>query len=154
MSSHYPPYAHPYPYQAPMQYDPRQAGQGVYQGAFAAPYQPGFDQMGPMPGAAGQGQAQQGLPYQGYHQRQYAYPARASAPFFNFSNDRFLKGLLIGAAATYLVTNESVQRTLIKGAVRTWSMLQGGVEEIKERFHDAEAELHHDAERRATRQDD
>lgn len=109
--------------------------------------------MAPMPGAAWEGHAQQGLPYQAYHQPQYAAPAQASAPFFNFSNDRFLKGLLIGVAATYLVTNESVQRTVIKGAVRTWSMLQGGVEEIKERFHDAEAELHHDAERRAAPQD-
>lgn len=55
--------------------------------------------------------------------------------------DRFLKGLLIGAAAAYILTNESVQRTAIKGAVKAWSLLQGGVEEIKERFHDAEAEL-------------
>jgi hypothetical protein len=56
-------------------------------------------------------------------------------------NDRFLKGLLIGAAAAYLLTNESVQRTAIKGAVKAWSLLQGGVEELKERFHDAEAEI-------------
>jgi len=35
-----------------------------------------------------------------------------------------------------------VQRTLIKGAVKAWSFVHGGVEEIKERFHDAEAELH------------
>jgi len=70
-----------------------------------------------------------------------AYPA-ASSPFFNFSNDRFLKGLLIGAAAAYVLTNEDVQRTAIKGVVKVWSFLQGGLEEIKERFHDAEAELH------------
>lgn len=69
------------------------------------------------------------------------YPP-ASSPFFNFSNDRFLKGLLIGAAAAYVVTNEDVQRTAIKGVVKVWSFLQGGLEEIKERFHDAEAELH------------
>ena len=55
--------------------------------------------------------------------------------------DRFFKGLLIGAAAAYILTNESVQRAAIKGAVRAWSLLQGGAEEIKERFHDAEAEL-------------
>lgn len=71
-----------------------------------------------------------------------AYPAQQSSSFFNFSNDRFLKGLLIGAAATYLLTNESVQRTAISGAVKVWNFIQGGVEEIKERFHDAEAELH------------
>ncbi|MBK1646007.1 hypothetical protein CKO25_15390 [Thiocapsa imhoffii] len=69
-------------------------------------------------------------------------PAPASS-FFNFNNDRFLKGLLIGAAATYLLTNESVQRTAIKGVVQLWSAVQGGIEEAKERFHDAEAELRH-----------
>lgn len=71
-----------------------------------------------------------------------ANPTQQSTPFFNFSNDRFLKGLLIGAAAAYLLTNESVQRTAIKGAVKAWSLVHGGVEEVKERFHDAEAELH------------
>lgn len=71
-----------------------------------------------------------------------AYQSQQPTPFFNFANDRFLKGLLIGAAAAYLLTNETVQRTAIKGAVKAWSFVQGGVEEIKERFHDAEAELH------------
>jgi hypothetical protein len=35
-----------------------------------------------------------------------------------------------------------VQRTAIKGVVKSWSLVQGAVEEIKERFHDAEAEIH------------
>ena len=61
--------------------------------------------------------------------------------------DRFLKGLLIGAAATYLLTNEQVQRTAIKGVVQAWSLLQGGLEEVKERFGDAQAELHHTNQR-------
>lgn len=77
----------------------------------------------------------------------YAVPRQAQqqSAFLNFGNDRFLKGLLIGAAATYLLTNESVQRTLIKGVVQVWSAVQGGIEEAKERFHDAEAELQHAA---------
>lgn len=75
---------------------------------------------------------------QGYEQG-YDYGARppASAAFY----DRFLKGLAIGAAAAYLLTNDGVQRATIKGAVKMWSVVQGGVEEIKERFKDAEAEL-------------
>ncbi len=60
---------------------------------------------------------------------------------FGLTNERFLKGLLVGAAAAYLLTNDSVQRNAIKAVVKVWSVLQGGVEEIKERFHDAEAEL-------------
>lgn len=138
MSNHHPP-NHPYqpPYLQPF-------GQG------GAGPQPG-QVHGPMMGGPAYGYQSQafhsGVP-------QGVYPVRPAAPFFNFSNDRFLKGLLIGAAATYLVTNEGVQRAVIKGVVRTWSMLQGGIEEIKERFEDAEAELHHDAERRATQKDD
>lgn len=113
-------------------------------------------------GYQAQGQAHQGNAYTAYpagyptgqyqathyqaaqYQPQAAYPGvqyQTQTPFLNFSNDRFLKGLLIGAAAAYVLTNESVQRTAIKGVVKAWSMLQGGVEEIKERFQDAEAEI-------------
>ncbi|WP_206199350.1 YtxH domain-containing protein [Parasulfuritortus cantonensis] len=70
------------------------------------------------------------------------YYRQQSASMFN---DRFLKGLLIGAAAAYLLTNETVQRNAIKGTVKVWSLLQGGVEELKERFHDAEAEIRAEA---------
>lgn len=78
----------------------------------------------------------------GVSPRQQSYDAaRPSQPFFNLGNDRFVKGLLIGAAAAYLLTNEDVQRTAIKGAVKLWSTVQGGIEEAKERFRDAEAEL-------------
>jgi hypothetical protein len=111
------------------------------------------------PGAGAMGQAQgpgmgamaQG---QGYYAQGMAHPAYAyypphyqqqSSSLFGFANDRFLKGLVIGAAAAYLLTNESVQRTAIKGAVKVWSLLQGGVEELKERFHDAEAEIRAEA---------
>jgi len=140
LSSHYPPYP-PYVHH-PASF--AQAGQGGH--AWYPQYNAG------QPGAGWSGNTPPGG-YPGYQPSQGSYPARNSPPFFNFSNDRFIKGLLIGAAATYLVTNEDVQRSLIKGVVKTWSMLQGGVEEIKERFHDAEAELHHDAERAGTRND-
>lgn len=122
-----------------------------------------YPQLGGAP-APGQGQQQpQGagpayavhaMPQQGYPMGQYqsaypgaynsGYPAvqpQTQTPFINYTNDRFLKGVLIGAAAAYVLTNESVQRSAIKGAIKVWSMLQGGVEEIKERFHDAEAEI-------------
>jgi hypothetical protein len=56
-------------------------------------------------------------------------------------SNRFIRGLVIGAAATYVLSNEEVQRAAIKSAVKAWSTLQGGVEELKERFQDAEAEL-------------
>lgn len=56
-------------------------------------------------------------------------------------NDRFLKGVLIGAAAAYVLTNEKIQHAAIKSVVKAWTLMQGGVEELKERFQDAEAEV-------------
>ena len=104
--------------------------------------------MNPMQGAGmgtmnmGQGGYQQGMYPQGVGYPMYApYYPQENSSLFGFANDRFLKGLLIGAAAAYLLTNENVQRTAIKGAVKAWGLLQGGVEELKERFHDAEAEI-------------
>lgn len=52
-----------------------------------------------------------------------------------------LTGMVVGAAAAYLLSNETVQRTLIRAAVSVWSTVQGGLEEVKERFRDAEAEI-------------
>jgi len=122
----------PGPYQAA----PAGGGPGPYQSQPAA--QPGYGQGGY--GQGGYGASYPAAYYQGgapHPQAQY----QAQTPFLNFGSDRFLKGLLIGAAAAYLLTNESVQRGAIKGVVKAWSMLQGGVEEIKERFQDAEAEI-------------
>ena len=130
--------SHPYATQHPQAVSPLPGGAqmahpqpGMMQAAgYQAGYHPAYQQApmaAPAPAAAMPG-------------RGYSTPA-AQSSFFNLGNDRFLKGLLIGAAAAYLLTNESVQRTAIKGAVKLWGGLQGGVEEIKERFHDAEAEL-------------
>jgi hypothetical protein len=57
-------------------------------------------------------------------------------------NDALVKGLLIGAGVAYLLTNETVQKNLMSTAIKLWSAFQGGVEEVKERFRDAEAEAH------------
>lgn len=114
------------PAQGPGAFTTGYPGQGLPHPGVGTPY-PGSYQAGQYPGIDGSG----------YPGAQY----QPQTPFFNFGSERFLKGLLIGAAAAYLLTNESVQRSAIKGVVKVWSMLQGGVEEIKERFHDAEAEI-------------
>ena len=57
-------------------------------------------------------------------------------------NDALVKGLLIGAGVAYLLANETVQKNLMTAGVKLWSALQRGVEEMKERFRDAEAEAH------------
>jgi len=94
-------------------------------------------------------------PYQNHYYDPYmanpGYPPRMPennppanggfSSFFDFRDERFLKGALVGAAATFLLTNDSVQKNAINSIVKVWSLFQGGLEEVKERFRDAEAEI-------------
>lgn len=61
--------------------------------------------------------------------------------WFNLGNPGYLKGLLLGAGVALVVTNPTVQKAMVSGAVRLWAAVQGGVEEIKEQIQDAKAEL-------------
>jgi hypothetical protein len=106
----------------------------AYAPAVPGPWAPAAPYVAPSPAP------HDGLPTAAYAPLPPTAP-QPSRPLLDFGNDRFVKGLLIGAAAAYLLTNEEVQRTAIKGAVTLWTTLQGGVEEMKERFQDAEAEL-------------
>jgi hypothetical protein len=129
-----------YPYPYPHHPHPAPGPHAVQGQAFAPPGAHGYPGAYGNPGAPGGYAPGPGGAYQA--QGGYAYPHAPQDPsFFGLTNERFLKGLLVGAAAAYLLTNDSVQRTAIKAVVKVWSVLQGGVEEIKERFHDAEAEL-------------
>lgn len=78
--------------------------------------------------------------YQPGYAPAYAHDSGLSS-FFNFRDERFIKGAITGAALTFLLTNDSVQKNAIKSVVKLWTLFQGGVEEIKERFKDAEAEI-------------
>lgn len=63
--------------------------------------------------------------------------------FFNSGNTQqdFLKGALIGAVATFILTNEDAQRTIFKGFAKLSSLFEMGIEELKERYEDAKAEV-------------
>lgn len=104
----------------------------------------------PMPHPAYYGQPVQPMAYpQGYAPMPGYNAATAPSMASTLTSNRFLKGLIIGGAAAYLLTNDQVQQSAIKGMVKVWTLLQGGVAELKERFHDAEAEVrangvHHD----------
>lgn len=75
--------------------------------------------------------------------QQYAAPSPEGYSFLglNLSDGNFWKGALIGAAVTLLITNETVQRTIMMGVAKAYSAAQDGVGEIKEMFEDAQAEL-------------
>lgn len=59
--------------------------------------------------------------------------------------DSLIKGLAVGAGAAWLLTSEPAQRVIMRTAVQLWATVQGGIEELKERYHDAEAEAAGDA---------
>ncbi|MFG1480563.1 hypothetical protein V5F53_18185 [Xanthobacter sp. V4C-4] len=137
---------------------------------FPAPgaWPPGFGPQGgpapaggPQPGASSPGASSPGAWPPGFPPAGFPFGAEgaasgpaaaaaagASAPragAFNWHQhpaaDSLIKGLAVGAGAAYLLTNETAQRTILRTAVQIWSFLQGGVEELKERLHDAEAEV-------------
>lgn len=64
---------------------------------------------------------------------------------FNMSGD-FVRGMAVGAAVTYILTNETVQKAIFRGIAGVIGTVQGGLEEVKERYRDAEAEVHGDSE--------
>lgn len=61
--------------------------------------------------------------------------------WFAFSRADYLKGLVLGAGIALVATNPKVQKAVVSGAVKMWSAIQGGVEELKEQVQDAKAEL-------------
>lgn len=67
----------------------------------------------------------------------------AKLPFVpnNFNSAGFLKGVLLGAGAAYILSNPKAQETLFKAIIKGTSLLNAGIEELKERFEDVKAEL-------------
>lgn len=58
-----------------------------------------------------------------------------------FSNGDFLKGALVGAAVTFLLTNKGAQESIMKAASKGSEFFQAGMEELKERYEDAQASM-------------
>lgn len=58
------------------------------------------------------------------------------------TNGNFITGVLVGALTTLVFTNPGVQRALFKTAAKTTDLIRSSVAEARERFHDAEAEVH------------
>lgn len=67
----------------------------------------------------------------------------ALSSFFNSGNlqQDFLKGAFIGAVATFILTNKDAQKAIFKGFAKISSLFEMGIEELKERYEDAKAEV-------------
>lgn len=129
MQQSYPPYGQQMPPQANAQY--QQVGA---QHALQSAYYPYHDQYYYQYGAPEYGYPPQGPAIQ-------PSPSTGVSSWFDFSNSGYVKGFLIGAGVTLLVTNPTIQNALIKGTVKLWSFFQGGVEEVKEKIQDIKAEM-------------
>lgn len=158
----YPPQQPPYGYTEPPQQNMggNQYGHGGHGGHGGhnghnhhhAPVYPYQAQNQPMPPPVAPPPPQYHNPYYDPYMGQYPAahynnqpvapaPENGLASFFNFRDERFLKGALVGAAVTFLLTNDSVQKNAISSIAKVWHLFQGGFEEVKERFRDAEAEI-------------
>ncbi|WP_323052724.1 YtxH domain-containing protein [Halarcobacter bivalviorum] len=73
------------------------------------------------------------------NQQQFGAPATQNQGLFN--NSDFVKGALIGAAVTFLLTNKGAQETIMKAASKGSELFQAGMEELKERYEDAKAQM-------------
>ncbi|KAF7598222.1 MAG: hypothetical protein CGU28_13430 [Candidatus Dactylopiibacterium carminicum] len=63
------------------------------------------------------------------------------AGFGSRRTEQFLLGALLGAAATYVLSNEEVRSKLVKGAMKLYGSVAGGIEELKEHMADLKAEV-------------
>ncbi len=64
-----------------------------------------------------------------------------NAPKSTFTSGDFIKGALLGAAVTYLLTNKNAQDTLFKAFGKGSELFSAGIEELKERYEDTKAQM-------------
>ncbi len=50
-------------------------------------------------------------------------------------------GALIGLGATYVLSDDELRGKIIKSAIKLYSSLAGGIEEVKEQIADIQAEI-------------
>ncbi|KIX15329.1 YtxH domain-containing protein [Dethiosulfatarculus sandiegensis] len=86
-------------------------------------------------------QAAQYPEYQSQYYYQNQAPSSGVSSWFAVTDSCYLKGMLLGAGVTLLLTNPTVQKTMVRGAVKLWSGVQYGLEEVKEQIQDIKAEL-------------
>lgn len=68
-------------------------------------------------------------------------PQQANTTQSTFSNGDFIKGALLGAALTYFLTNKNAQEGLFKAFGKGSELFSAGIEELKERYEDAKAQM-------------
>lgn len=85
-------------------------------------------------------------PYQDPSKQPF-YSCSSVSEWFAFSDTCYLKGFLAGAGITFLVSNSTVQKAIVRGVINLFSVVQGGVEEVKEQIRDIKAEMSQKSEK-------
>ncbi len=98
----------------------------------------------------------QGLNQNPYSQNQYmqtqnmqnpnTFTSKVAQNVNHIFDNKFLLGVVVGGVATYLLTNDDAQKAIIKTGMKLFSKVAGGVEEIKEKIMDAQAEIEQEKE--------
>lgn len=76
-----------------------------------------------------------------YFQNPYYNQNFVTSKWNQIKNDRFYKGMLVGAVATYVLTNDNVQKSIIKSVAKLFMKVEESVEEFKEKVEDVKAEI-------------
>lgn len=79
--------------------------------------------------------------YSQYYQQYAPQQSSWTQGWFAFQDPDYIKGLVLGAGLTYLLTNPTMQKALVKGAVTLWTSVQGSLEEVKEQIQDIKSEM-------------
>jgi len=82
-----------------------------------------------------------GLNQNPYINQQVNNPINSQQTNNMFLNGDFIKGALVGAAITFLLTNKDAQNTIMKTVSKGSELFQAGMEELKERYEDARAQM-------------
>lgn len=59
----------------------------------------------------------------------------------NNTSNQFLLGALLGATAAYVLSNDEMREKIVRSAVKLYTDIAGGMEELKEQVADIQAEM-------------
>jgi len=109
-------------------------------GADMAPMGAGMNGMGQTSGAAAYGAAAGlGMGPGGTNQSSFLHSLQGLVG--SRHTEQFLLGALLGAAAVYVLGDEEMRAKLVRTAMKLYSGVAGGFEEIKEQMADIKAEV-------------
>jgi hypothetical protein len=127
------------PYGAPPQYGmPPPYGAAPQAGYNPETTWPGADYAGVNPGYGAPGY---GAPGYGTAEVNHDFLKAMSGYLPSRHTDQFLMGLLIGAGAAWVLSDEEIRGKLMKAAMKVYAGVAGGFEELKEQMADIRADV-------------